>query len=345
MTNRFKSSLRFALISIFLVGSLILLTYFNASKPRILILQALSKESSWSKAMDEGLSRPLLYNRLPVTVTREYLNLDILSDGADTKALAETMRRKIEQFDPHIVIAVDDETNDLVARHYIDKTRPQIIYTGLMHSPSRYGYSDQASVWGIREQIPVHGIATLLNEVFLAGGVRIAAVGVADLTGSAEMAHITQHDWGRNQLVAHRLVTNFEAWKSFVIEVGQHADVLLVLSVDKIPAVANSKRMAPEAEVINWTEQNSKAWPIGVRASYVRMGGGIAISSPPSQMGAMAMELALARLSQAQFMPTTQSQTTSSYDIGVRRSALARRGINVSPIYIESARSGGHLFP
>lgn len=345
MKASFKASLQFALIAIFLAGSLLLLTHFNASKPRILILQALSKESSWSSAMDEGLSQPLLRNRLPVAITREYLNLDILSDGADTKAIADSMHRKIDRFDPHIVIAVDDETNDLVARHYAGRARPQIIYTGLMHDPSRYGYVADSAVWGIREKIPVHGIATLLDEVFPDGGVRIAAVGVADLTGSAEMAHIVNHQWGNNRLVAHRLVTNFEAWKNFVNDVGRQADVLLVLSVDKIPAVADSKRMALEADVIAWTEQNSKAWPIGVRASYVRMGGGVAISSPPSQMGAMAMELALARLSQPQFIPAAQSQTTLSYDIAVRRSALARRGIVLPAIYLESARSGGNLFP
>lgn len=345
MTSSFKSSLQFALIAIFLVGSLVLLTHFNASKPRILILQALSKESSWSTAMDEGLSQPLLRNRLPVSITREYLNLDILSDGADTKVLADSIHRKIDRFDPHIVIAVDDETNDLVARHYAGRARPQIIYTGLMHHPSRYGYTTDASVWGIREQIPVHGIANLLNEIFPNGGVRIAALGVADLTGSAEMTHIVNHDWGRNRLIAHRLVTNFDAWKKDVIDFGKEADVLLVLSVDKIPAVAHSKRMAAEADVVAWTEQNSKAWPIGVRASYVRMGGGIAISSPPSQMGAMAMELALARLSQPQFAPSVQSQSTLSYDIAVGRTPLARRGIALPPIYLESARSGGHLFP
>lgn len=294
--------------------------------------------------MDAGLNQALSLNRMPVAVARDYLNLDILSEGVDTKVVAEGIHRKIHSFDPHILIAVDDETNDLVARHYVKRSGPKIIYTALMHDPQRYGYTAESGVWGIREQVPVHGISKLFEQLHPGQALRIAAIGVDDLTGTAEMDQLLNHDWGRHRITSHALVAHFEAWKEFVRALPSDIDVLLVLTIDKIPAGPRTQGMAPEADVSAWTEANSSAWPIGIRASYVRMGGGFAISAPPTELGAMAMELALKRLASSDFVPASSSQTTESYDISARRSALARRGIVIPEIYLESARGAGKLY-
>lgn len=48
-------------------------------------------------------------------------------------------------------MTVDDETNHLLSRHYVAQNRMQLMYTGLMHEPVRYGYSEDQGVCGVRE--------------------------------------------------------------------------------------------------------------------------------------------------------------------------------------------------
>lgn len=341
---KWKSRLRLALIGTFLGASLVLLSLFNASKPRIMVVHSLNSASSWTSGVDRGIDQVLARNRLPVLVQRDYLNLDILSEGISLQTVTAGVRQRIDRFDPDILIAVDDESSDLIARRYVNRNRPKIIYTSLMHPPERYGYTPESGVSGIQEELPLNGIGALLDQLFPADALNITVLGVSDLTGTAEMAQILRHDWGRHRIVSHALVRDFESWKSFVHESAKGSNLLLVLSADKVPVRANGHDMASETEVIGWTERNAHAWPVGVRASYVSHGGGIAISASPNQLGAMAIEFALEQTTKTAQASTFKRMHSSSYDVSVRPSALSRRGITLPTIYTEAARGAGRLY-
>lgn len=340
----FRSRFRLLLIGIFLATSLVLLSLFNASKPRIMIVHSMSQESSWTSGVEQGFDQVLARNRIPVLVQRDYLNLDILPEGISLQTLSAEVRKRIDRFDPDILIAVDDESNDLIARHYVNKDRPKIIFTSLIHPPERYGYRPESGIVGIQEELPLHGIADLLDTLFPAHTLDIAVLGVSDLTGTAEMAQILKYDWGRHRIVSHALVRDFDSWISFVEDSSKKPDLLLVLSADKVPAKAYGHLMAAEAEVIGATERNAYAWPIGIRASYARHGGGMAISASPTQLGAMAMELAIARTVKPERALSYKSMTSLSYDVSVGQSALYRRNITLPSIYNEAARIAGKLY-
>ena len=344
MKAPWRSHIRLALAGIFLLTSVILLTLFNVNKPRIMIIHSLSNESSWTAAVDQGFDQVLAHNRLPVVVMREYLNLDILSEGVDLQTFSSEIRQRIDRLDPDILIAVDDETSDLVARHYVSRGRPKIIFTSLIHPPERYGYTPEKGVAGIQEELPLNGIGELLVQLFPTHALTISVLGISDLTGTAEMAQILQHDWGRHRIVRHALVQDFDAWKAFVEDGSKETDVLLVLSADKVPAKANGHQMTSETEVVAWTERNARAWPLGVRASYVSHGGGMAVSPSPSQLGAMAMKLALEQAPQQEHATSPKLLRSSAYDVSVRPSALIRRGIQLPTIYTEAARGAGRFY-
>lgn len=340
-----RHRLQIVLAIIFLLGSIVLLVSVNTVKPRILVIHSLSKDSDWALAVDRGIKQTLQHNRLPVTVTYDYLNLDLVANNANLKVLADGISQKIDRLDPHVLIAVDDETNDLVSR-VKSRHRPfKIVYTGLLHPPERYGYTPQSGVWGIREHIPVHGLIDLIETIAPKQSLKIAVIGSADLTGNAELSHVTQSNWGRHTILAHALVSDFDSWKAFVTGPAQAADILLVLSTDKISSGGPSAKMVPEHEIVKWTEANAKPWAVGIRQSFARLGGSIAVSSPPSEFGAMAMELALLYLQATDTWEERASQTTSSFDISIGRRALSQRGITIPQIYIEAARAAGNLHP
>ncbi len=344
MKSANKARATWLMILGFLMSTLLLLTLFNSAKPRILVVHSLSKESSWASAIDKGISRVLSTNRLPVTVTREYLNLDILSQEADLDRVVKEVRRKIKAMDPHILVTVDDETNHLLGRHYVDQNRMQLVYTGLMHDPGRYGYSEDRGVSGVREPAPLAPLTALLDEIGRGEPMRIAVVGIDDLTGTAEMKQVLAHDWGRHRLMNHALVPHFEAWKQYVLGPAKLADVLLVLTIDKVPVGDVGMVMARESDVTRWTETHSAPLPIGVRHSFVQMGGGLAASVPPDELGGLAIQMAFEHLAKPNAQHGMKSVTATAFDISVRQSVLQKRQIELPEIYVQAARAAGHLY-
>lgn len=189
------------------------------------------------------------------------------------------------------------------------------------------------------------GISDLLAHLFPGQGLRLSIVGASDLTGSLEMTQALDHDWQPHRIVAHASVHHFEEWKAFLAGPVQQAEVLIVLSTDTLRAAHDGLSVQPEAEVIAWTESHASALPVGVREAYVRHGGGLALSTPAHELGASAMDLALARTGKARDQVTTMAPQSQAYDVSIRQSVLERRGLVMPSIYVQAARKGKTLMP
>lgn len=327
-----------------LVVGIILLMVFNASKPRILIVHSLSRASSWTDLVDQGIKAAQIKNRMPVSVSREYLNLDLLSVDADVGALTSRMRQRIDATNPAVLVVVDDEASNLIGRHYVGRPGTSVVYTGLLGDPGYYGYAASSMVIGIRELLPLSAMATMIDHLHPGRPARIAVVGASTQTGLAEMQQVLAHHWAPHQIIASQSVPHFEAWMDFVKGPASTADVLIALAMDNLSQDSKQTRSILEEQVASWTEQHAKPLVIGSRASFVRYGGGLAISGPPIEYGRSAFELALKRLGNVHYAPEGGSITLDSYDISMRLSALDLRGIRLPTIYREAARSSGNLY-
>ena len=332
-------------VSIFILGGVALLMALNLSKPRIVIVHSLSRESAWVESVDRGLRQALSANRLPLSVTQDYLNLDILADGADRRTLVSSVRRRIDAADPDVLIVVDDESSDLIGRHYVGKPGLRLIYTGLIDDPLRYGYGSDSGVLGIRESLPLAALTQLLNDTFEGRGLQLAVLGADTVTGRAEMRQALSHAWAPHRVVVSQVVPHFEAWKEFVQGPARQVDVLIVLSMDALALNAHSPQSIAEQQATVWTETESVPLVIGVRPSYVRLGGGLAVSAPPSEFGHAAMAMALQRLQAPAAAPSAAVKSSTSFDISVRSSVLQRRLVRLPDLYREAARGAGYLYP
>ena len=332
-------------MALFLAAGLVSLVTFNAAKPRIMIVHSLSQGSSWTAPVDQGMRAALAANRIPVWVTRDYLNLDLLSAGADRAALASGLRRRIDSIQPHALILVDDEANELIGRHYAQfPSGMSIIYTGLLGDPRHYGYGDPSVVIGVREALPLDAISQVIGLTHKARPLRIAIVGAATLTGLAEMQQVQAHTWAPHEIVASESVPHFKAWKRFVEGPARSADVLIALTMDNLAHDESKPTSVPEEEVARWTEKHAVPLAIGIRPSYVQFGGALAVSAPPKEYGKVAVELALKRVANPQFTPPGGHLTLDSYNLSMRLSALERRSVSLPPIYREAARASGNLY-
>ena len=336
-----KRIVRNLLIGGFLLAFVVLLGAFNTTKPRILVLHSGSPESRWAVEVDRGMRAALDRNRRPINVEWDYLDAAPTAGPGARAAVAEA-NRAIDRFKPDVLIAVDDEANALVARDYVGRDRPRILYVSIDQPPAHYGYAGAPNVTGIAEQMPWQAIRDMFPPLFPGRPVTLAAIGVDGPTDQATSAQLRAADWGTATVAATTLVTTAEAWRDAVAR-ADSADVLIVLSVRDLPD--REGNTVPAADLIAWTEANARPLPIGTQVGFVADGGGLSFAPPPDDYGENAIRLALDWLDDRATPGPPAPVESAHFEVAVGRQALARRGVTLPPIYLEAARENGSLFP
>lgn len=333
--------LRNLLIAGFLLCFVLMLGFFNATKPRILVLHSGAQGSIWVDEVDRGMRMALEKNRRPLNVEWNYLGVTGPAGARNPGAAVAEARRAIDRFKPDVLIAVDDEANALVARDYVGRESPRILYVSIDRPPEFYGYAGAPNVSGIAEQLPWNALRDSLIPLFGARPVTLAAIGVDGDTDQAALAQMRAFDWGSATIGPTALVSTAGDWRDRVQQAAD-ADVLVVLSVEDLPD--GDGRVSTAAELIAWTEANARPLPIGTQAGFVADGGGLSLSPPPDDEGARAIQLALDWLDDRATPGPPVPVESSHFEVAVRREALDRRGVSLPPIYLEAARENGTLF-
>lgn len=333
--------LRNLLIAGFLLGFVLMLGFFNASKPRIMVLHSGAQGSPWVDEVDRGMRTALQQNRRPLNVEWDYLGVAAPSAARNADAAVAEARRAVDRFKPDILIAVDDEANALLARDYIGRDRPRILYLSIDRPPDFYGYAGAPNVSGIAEQLPWNAIRDGLVALFGPRPVSLAAIGVDGVTDQATLAQMRAFDWGPSRVGPTALVSTAQDWRDHV-QLAADADVLVVLSAQDLPDPDG--RVSTAAELIAWTEANARPLPIGTQAGFVADGGGLSFAPPPDDEGERAIRLALDWLDERTTPGPPAPVESSHFEVAIRPDALVRRGLQLPPIYLEAARENGTLF-
>ena len=321
-----------------LLSFLLLLGTFNGSKPRILVLHSGQQDSPWVREVDRGMREALAANRRPVSVEWDYL--DISAPGADQRVQQAQARRAVGRIDPAVLIAVDDEANLLVARDYVGRAEPRILYVSLDRPPADYGYVGAPNVSGIAERLPFQAVKEAITALNPGVTPSVSIIGVDNVTGRAEMAQAQAFDWGPVTVDAAGLVSAAEGWREFVSG-ASNSDVLVVLSCRDLPEGDGAVFTAAEAS--RWTQENSRALPIGTQVDFVENGGALSISPDPDDYGRTAIRLALDWLDDRTTPGPPPPVESNHFAVSIRTDALNRRGVILPPIYVEAARENGTL--
>jgi hypothetical protein len=343
------------LVGIFLLAAMVLLIGFNLTKPRILVLHSGERSNGWDQRIDEGIRTALGRNRRPVSVHWYYLGLERFPLEDERQDAATQARRAIEQLRPHVVLAVDDEAQAYVARHYAvpagsaqaAEPSTRIVYAAIDGQPSSYGYDSAANVSGVLERLPLAAMRETLLTLRNGQPARLAVIGPVDPTGVAQMQQVQAFDWGPHGLVAAQALPDFAAWQQAIPQLDTQADVLIVLSFGGLPQGGGSSRPTAVKEVAGWIETHAKALPIGVGTAFVEGGGGLAIAPSPREMGEVAMQMSLVWLrAVANGRPAAPPVVAGMhYRVALRESALRARGVALPSIYVEAARLDRNVYP
>ena len=333
----------------FLIGLTVLAFFIwgflaNLNKSRIFVLLPLSQSADWTIRVETGIRQGLVNNRRPVDVTYYYMNMDQQKSEQQLHVAVASAMRAIEKDKPDILISVDDESNDLVTSKIDPQQRPAIVFTSMLQSPSSYGYSTASRVTGVIESMPTGGIIEILNVLKPQMSLKFAVIGINDITGRSEMQRIQAADWGRHVLGPVRLADDFLDWQAFINGPASDADVLIVLTTDLLKKDSGGEYIS-EKELVAWTQANAKPFSIGVRLSYVRYGGGLAVAMPGSVFGRQAIEMSLKWLESGFDRPPPPVEIPIDFDVALRVSVLSQRGFVLPHVYRELARSSGSFYP
>lgn len=332
---------RHLLIAACLLSFVLWLGAFNATKARLLVVHSKGPDTAWVQAMDAGMRQALDANRRPVSVSWMYLDLTAPTAANRLNQVQASLQRMVEQVDPDVLIVVDDEANGLVAAMGLAGRVGRILYVSLDSPPAHYGYSGLTQVSGIAETLPLDAIREAATSLFADRQPRAAVIGLDTSTGRAEMAQVRSFDWGEVRLDNTALVSSAAAWRAFISDTT--ADLLVVLSTDGLPEPAG--QITSAAQLIRWAQAHAEGLPIGTQIDFVPQGGALSFAPPPGVFGREAIRGALDWLDERHSRGAPAPLVIAHFDVGLRQSALASRGLRLPSIYSEAAREAGALYP
>ncbi len=244
---------------------------------RVFVLHSFGEDDLWIQQMDAGILAALAeagYSTEDGTLElNEYwLNAKYYTSRDYMVNIAAAAQRAIEQFEPDIVIATDDQAVKWVVAKWDDETLP-FVFAGLNTPVDEIrGLSEHTNVTGVMETLffgrTLDWIHYVLPDaesiVFLSDTSRKEETlqqdiekGLAEHRGRVQASHNFQE-------VGVQTVDTFADWQEHVLQ-NQDADVLVVVSY--LTLVDERGNKMDSTEVISWTVEHSQI-PVVAMAEY-----------------------------------------------------------------------------
>lgn len=149
------------LITIFFIATLLMILFFNVYKPRLLILHSYSDDYYWTRDVSTGIKR-VLDNKFNYAIRWFYMNMNNHNEPKYRENTTQTVRNLIASWQPNVVLAVDDDAQEYVMKHYVDKANIQIVFAGINRDLTNYGYSQASNVTGIIKRNELNALKDFL---------------------------------------------------------------------------------------------------------------------------------------------------------------------------------------
>jgi hypothetical protein len=335
-------------IGVFMAGALGLLVWFNMAKPSILVVQSYDQKYPWSRDLNVGLQRvlnsPYLYR------TRwYYMDTKRHSDKEYKESAGVAARRMIDDMQPDVIIALDDDAQQYVTRYYVNHPKIHIVYSGVNKDAEDYGFDKANNTIGILERSPVAAIReTLLiatNLKALGRPPRLAFLGDTSESVDGDLRQMRNFNWAPVQLLPARQVSTFPEWQAAVRELGAQADVIMLPGYRKIRRSDTDKTLVPFREVVDWTEENSPVPVFSNNGFYTEEGGMLGIGASPYEQGEVAARMALDIILKGKKTYEIKQASTQEFVVTMSGSRMKRRHFELPKVYEAAARTGDKYFP
>lgn len=321
----------------FVVVLLLSAVIFNATKPRILILQSYVASYPWTRDIDVGLKR-VTKNWTNYSVMWHYMDTQKNTDPQYLERSGTIAKRVITRYEPDVLIAVDDLAQELVAKYFINDPKMQIVFAGVNGSAEPYGYNRAENVTGIFERKQLEGVK---ETIFALESKKDTANPnpkvVYILDGSVSLqqdrSFIDNYPWLPVDYRGSYVAENYANWQHIIERESSKVDYIVVANYRKLPLSENNQVLANPHEVMLWTDQNTTVPVIGMNAFNVEDGAAISIGVSPFEQGTVAAKMAetlLKKKIKANKIPMVESK---QYIIAMRESSLKSKHMKLPTIY------------
>ena len=203
----------------------------KTSKPRILLINSYDPDFPWTRGIMEGLlssyslpwqpSGELTADESPVILNIFNMDTQKNQSPEHIKSAAQEAKELIEEWQPDVVIASDDNASKyLIVPYFKDSSLP-FVFCGINWSAEEYGFPT-ANITGM---IEVSQISTIVRELLpYAGGDRITFLRGDAHTSRKEAAYLqTSLSYDVNAV----LVSTYEEWKREFLRLQKDTDILI----------------------------------------------------------------------------------------------------------------------
>lgn len=333
-----------ALSILFLFAIMVTAVAFNVAKPRVMVLHSYHPDYPWTRDVDAGIER-IAKRWTDYSVTWHYMNTKELSDKESLRYAGIVARRAIDQFDPMVLIAVDDLAQKLAAKHYVDHPHMDIVFTGVNGSVKPYGYEGAENVTGIFERKPWQAVKEMvltLEREKAQPNLQPTIRYLMDPSPSMQrdQAFVEAFDWSPLRFGGTFVAENYELWKQHVRGLrDRRIDYLLVANYRKLPRSETDPGFPPPAEIMRWTEANSAIPVIGINVFNVEDGAAIAVGASPFEQGEVAATMAETLLERGLRGRDLATVMNRQYVVAIQQEALSQRNLKLPQIYETFART------
>ncbi len=332
---------------IFMIGSVSLFAWFSISKPRILILHSYDKDYSWVKDVNIGLKR-VLDKRSDYTVRWYYMDTKRHPTLEFKVNAGMAARRMINETQPDVIIAMDDDAQQYVTRYYVNHPSIKVVFGGVNNEPKPYGFDRANNVTGILERIPLSALKETLQIVALRNNLalplRFQFIGDRSETVLLDEKYARKFNWAPLRMLDSKLVTTFAEWQQAVLESAGKADFLITSNYRKIARSASDPTLVLPKELISWTESHSPVPVIGMNGFVAEDGGMLAIGTSPYEEGEVAAKLAAEILDHGTSPNKLPFVISHEFVVAMREKAMLKRHFELPQVYGAAARAGGKYY-
>lgn len=218
----------------------------DLSGKKVLFVDSYAPDYEWSKILTSTIRKVIEESG----ATFNEIHLDTKNNASPEfiGRAVERARRKIDSFDPDVVIASDDNASKyLIVPYYKGKDLP-FVFCGVNWSAKEYGFPAK-NVTGMLEVVPYLELIDLLKKTAGKTHVKIATLG-PDLLSERKTVRLVKEilDLSFDQAV---YVKTFDEWKEAFRSLQSEVDLLIMPN-------ANGVKGFNEAEAIAFVEAETK---------------------------------------------------------------------------------------
>ena len=210
-------------------------SFISATKKKLLYVNSYHQGYGWSDGIASGLLKALSitvrddgsFDTAESDVEIKMVHMDTKRNSGETfkKQAALKAKRIIDEWQPDIVVASDDNASMyLIAPYFINSELP-FVFCGVNYSADHYGFPTD-NITGMVEISPTLQVLKSLQPY--AQGERVGYLGTNVLTGRKDVEWLLAQP--EINLVSTRLVDTFEEWKIAYLTIQESVDMLLMIN-------------------------------------------------------------------------------------------------------------------